>query len=207
MKLFVCLLAMLLVFAGCKKRETIPPPPKSANQESAAAQFDVCGLLKNEEIEAIQGSPIKETKNSGQSDGGFRIWQCFYMATEFNRSVSVAVTQSDPGSPVKRSPKEFWKETFGPYEIEEREREGDKEKRESLREQTRERGEEEASIAPKRITGIGDEAFWTPNRMGGGALYVLKKDSFIRVSVGGPDNEQIKIDKSKALAEKALARL
>jgi hypothetical protein len=35
----------------------------------------------------------------------------------------------------------------------------------------------------------------------------LKKDAFIRVSVGGSDSEEVKIDKSKALAEKALSRL
>jgi hypothetical protein len=41
----------------------------------------------------------------------------------------------------------------------------------------------------------------------GGALYVLKKNSFIRISVGGPGNEDEKISKSKALARNALKRL
>jgi len=41
----------------------------------------------------------------------------------------------------------------------------------------------------------------------GGALYILKDDTFIRISVGGPDKEETKIDKSKALAEKALRHL
>jgi hypothetical protein len=41
----------------------------------------------------------------------------------------------------------------------------------------------------------------------GGALYVLKKDSFNRISVGGSDNEETNIKKSKALAEKALQGL
>jgi hypothetical protein len=41
----------------------------------------------------------------------------------------------------------------------------------------------------------------------GGALYVLKNDVFIRVSVGGPDSEEIKINHCKALAGKALSRL
>ena len=41
----------------------------------------------------------------------------------------------------------------------------------------------------------------------GGALYVLKKDSLIRISVGGLENEETKINKSKALAQKALQRL
>ena len=41
----------------------------------------------------------------------------------------------------------------------------------------------------------------------GGALYVLKEDIFIRVSVDRPDEEETKIKKSKALAGKALWRL
>lgn len=41
----------------------------------------------------------------------------------------------------------------------------------------------------------------------GGAIYVLKNDVFIRISVGGPESEESKINHSKALAEKALARL
>jgi len=55
-------------------------------------------------------------------------------------------------------------------------------------------------------SGIGDEAFWTGNRVGG-VLYVLKKDVFIRVSLGGSDTPETRINKSKALAEKALGRL
>ena len=66
--------------------------------------------------------------------------------------------------------------------------------------------EEEKAAPPQKIDGLGDEAFWTGNRVGG-ALYVLKKDIFIRISIGGPDNEETKINKSKALAQKALERL
>jgi hypothetical protein len=197
--LFVFLFCFLLVtFAGCRKQTTISP----VNQESGPAKFDVCGLIKKEEIEAIQGSPIKDTKGSGQSDGELRTTQCFYTAAEFSKSISLAVTQSDPDSRAKRSPTEFWKEIFGHYGNEEKEREGDKEKRESLREQ----GEEERSIPPKKINGIGDEAYWSGNRVGG-ALYVLKKNIFIRISIGGSDDEETKINKLKALAQKALERL
>jgi len=40
----------------------------------------------------------------------------------------------------------------------------------------------------------------------GGAIYVLKNDVFIRISVGGPDSEDKKIEHCKELAEKALSR-
>ena len=53
---------------------------------------------------------------------------------------------------------------------------------------------------------IGEEAYWAPNRFGG-VFYVLKGDAFISISVGGPDDEETKINKSKALAQKALQRL
>ena len=203
---------LLLVVTGCKRSTTTQPSSGSpaaaspANEQSGEAYFDVCGLITKEQIETVVGSPIKETKSSGRSNGAFRVSQCFYTAAEFSKSVSLAVTQSDPNSSAKRSPKDFWKETFGRYEGEVKESEGDKEKKESLRDQARARGEEEASVPPKKIEAIGDEAYWTGNRFGG-ALYVLKKDAFIRISVGGPDKEETKIDKSKALAQKALERL
>lgn len=117
-----------------------------------------------------------------------------------SKSVSLAITPSDPDSPEKRSLRDFWKQTFGRFEGEAKEREGDEEKRKSLRE------EEEKSVPPKKIAGIGDDSYWTGNRVGR-ALYVLKNDASIRISVGGPDNEETKIDKSKALVQKALEHL
>jgi len=205
-KKFVSLLCSLpLALAGCERRATTQSIT-SAGQEPGQAGFDACGLIAKEEIEAIQGSPIKETKSSARSDAGFRISQCFYTAAEFSKSVSLAVTQSDPHSSAKRSPRDFWKETFGRrFAGQEKEREGDQEKKESLRDQAR-KEEREESTPPKKIDGIGDEAYWIATRVAG-ALYVLKNDMFIRISVGGPDKEETKINKSKALAQKALERL
>ena len=189
---------LLLVLAGCKKRETPQPVPK-ASEKSNQVQIDVCGLLTKKEIEAIQGSPIKETKSSARSDGAFRVSQCFYTATEFSRSVSLAVMQGDPDRPTTTSPKDFWKERFGRYS-------GDEKERDKVKEETERKEEKEESVPLKKIDGIGDEAFWASNRFGG-VLYILKGDAFISISVGGPDNEETKLQKSKALAQKALQRL
>ena len=198
-KMFLSLLCSLsLVLAGCEKRAKTQPV-SGTSQESAQAKFDVCELLKKEEIEAIQGSPIKETKSNRRPEGAFRVSQCFYTAAEFSKSVSLAMIQRDPDQPAERGPKDFWKERFGHYSGEEKE--SDKDKRE-----TQPKEEKEESIPPKKIEGVGEEAFWTGNRFGG-VLYVLKGDAFISVSVGGPDNEETKINKSKALAQKALQRL
>jgi len=194
--------------AGCKKQAiaetspSIPAPP--AKQESSEAYFDVCGLIKKDEIETAQGSPVKDTKSSGRSDGAFHVSQCFYSTVQFSNSVSLAVTQRDPAT--NRSPRDFWKETLSRYQDESKEQGGDQKKAESLREQRPGAGEEGESVPPKRIDGIGDEAYWIGNRVGG-ALYVLKNEAFIRISVGGADNEQTKIEKSKKLAEKTINRL
>ena len=82
------------------------------------------------------------------------------------------------------------------------EKEGDEEKKKSLREND----QEEGKMFPKKITGVGEAAWWSANRMGG-ALYVLKGNVFIRISVGGPETEEVRIEKTKALAAKALSRL
>ena len=192
------LFCLILVSSGCKKRETPPPVPR-ASQEPNQGQTEVCGLLTKGEIEAIQGSPIKETKSSARSDAAFRVSQCFYTATEFSKSVSVAVMQRDPGRPTTTSPKDFWKEGFGRYSGNEKERDKDKE-------ETERKEEKEESVPPKKIEGIGEEAFWASNRFGG-VLYILKGDAFISISLGGSENEETKIKKSKALAQKALQRL
>src|SRR5262249_27536553 len=139
----IALLATLAV--SCQKSKTTSAPSKRPN-------IDACRLITNDEVGAIQGSSIKDVKASEQSDGRFRVAQCFYNAETFNKSVSLAVTQGDPASPTARNPKEFWKETFGRYEGKAEEREGDEEKRESLRE----REQEEKGVPPKKIEGVGD---------------------------------------------------
>src|SRR2546430_17653539 len=132
------------------------------------------------------------TNNNARSDRGFRVSQCFYTATEFSKSVNLAVVQRDPGHPSKRSPKDFWKEKFDPYRDEEP--------------KTNHGDEKEQGPAPKKIDGLGDDAFWVPNRFGG-VLYVLRGDAFISIGLGGTDDEETKLKQSRALAQKALQRL
>ena len=192
----------LAAFASCKKSKTATTSPPSNRPK-----IEACSLITNDEVQNIQGSPIKDVKGSENADASFRIAQCFYTAETFNKSVSLSVTQSAPGSPTARNPKDFWKQAFERFaesgkEKDEEEEEGDKRKKHSLEE----REEKEGGAPPKKLDGIGDSAYWTANRMGG-ALYVLKDDVFIRVSVGGPDKEESMIARCKALAEKALSRL
>lgn len=180
---------LVLVLLGCKKHETTPPVPRSR------AQIDVCGLITSKEIEAIQGSPVQETKSDVRPNAGFLMSQCFYTAAEFSKSVSLTVTQRDPNQQSGRSVRTFWQETFSRF---------DDEKKES--DPARSEEEKRESVPPKKLGGVGDEAFWIRNRFGG-ILYVLKGDAFLSISLGGSDNEETKLEKSKALAEKALKRL
>ena len=189
-------IALVLAVTGCRKSKT-----ESASNQSDEKKIVACSLITSDEVQKIQGSPVKDTKPSENADSSFRISQCFYSTEVFNKSVSLAVTQRNPDSTSARDPKTFWKETFGRYEGELKEREGDEEKKKSLTEQDEERG-----TPPKKIEGVGDDAWWTANRMGG-AIYVLKNNVFIRISLGGPDSEETRIEKSKSLAAKALSRL
>lgn len=191
--LFSAVALASITLAGCTKT-----PPRE--------KLDACQLLTGEEIQAVQNSPIKDTKGSEQSNGPIRTSQCYFGAEQTNRSVSLTVTQAGTGADRKAA-KTFWEETFGRFENENEEKasEAEKEKKESLKSQKREEEEEEGA-PPKKIEGIGEEAFWSGSRVGG-VLYVLKKDVYIRISLGGPDTEEVRIDKSKKLAQKALDRL
>ena len=130
-----CLLALPALFGGCGK-VAIQPEKK----------VDACALLTGEEIEAVQGSRITERKKTERAEGGFRVSQCYFGAEETSQSVSLVVTQSDPDNPVKRTPKDYWKETFTAHAVsKERERESEEGERESA--------------APAKIEGVGDDAY------------------------------------------------
>ena len=209
-RLFVWLISASLAISGAVALAQSTPTEKTT-----PTTFDACTLIQSKEVETIQGSPIKEAKSSERSDGDFRVSQCFYTAAEFSRSITLTMYQKHPTDPAKRNPIDFWKHTFARYEEEETEKEKDAEKKEEAgkkehaeqkkAEPSRGREEEEGA-PPRKIPGLGDEAFWLANRFGG-TLYVLKGNAFISISIGGTDTEESKIDKSKKLAAKALRRL
>jgi len=73
-------------------------------------------------------------------------------------------------------------------------------------ESARKKEAKEEEKEPLQVVGVGDEAFWTGNRVGG-ALYVLKGNCYIRISVGGAGDQAQKIENSKKLALAVLKRL
>lgn len=150
--------------------------------------MDACSLLTGQEIEAIQGAAPKETKPSAKSQRGLTVSQCYFLLPTAADSIVLTLTQR-ADSPDARDPRQSWEEIFH----------GDNENAKA-------REEEKESVKPQNISGLGDEAFWAPQRFGG-ALYVLKGNSYLSISVGGAGDQASKLQKSKSLAEMVLKRL
>lgn len=190
-------LLLILGFAGCKSGDNSPrpaangtPAPATASPASASAHvpaIDPCTLLTGDEIKAVQGEDLKSTSRSERTSANFALAQCSYQLPTASKSVVVNLTTAKDG---KESPREFWRRTFVEH------RAGVEE---------RDLGEEKGA-RPEKIAGVGDDAYWEASGMSG-ALYVLKKDVVFRISVGGPGDVKSKLDKSKTLAQKALARI
>lgn len=180
------------------------PSIPAATPEAAAVKpkLDACALLTSKEIESVQGEALKETKLTGQSAGGFSMSQCFFTLPTFTNSISLLVAQKGEGAGA-HDPKEYWRDTFhedkGKDKDKDRDRAGDRAKKKVAE-------EEEEGAPPQKVPGVGDDAYWMGSRVGG-VLYVLKGNAYVRISIGGPADQPTKIKKSKALAQKALARL
>ena len=185
----------------------------AAPANAATGQRDACALLTSDEIKAVQGEATKDVKSSQREDGSFAIAQCFYTTPSFTKSISLELTQAKVGG--KESPREFWAEHFtrATKEAGERERERERERKQGKdkdkdmdKDRARSEEEEEEGPPPARVTGVGEEAYWVNSRVSG-ALYVLKGDRFLRISLGGADNDATRQKKARTLAQKALARL
>ncbi len=160
-------------------------PDKNA---SVKPEKDACTLIEKSEIASVQGDQVQSVVPSQQVSGGLTISQCYYtvISGSKNLSVHLELMQRHASNSDKGAVREFWKERF---HREKEEREEDKE-----------------SGPPLEVSGVGDEAFWMGNSKVG-ALYALRMDKIVRISVGGPGNSADKISKAKTLAQKAFARI
>jgi hypothetical protein len=147
------------------------------------AESNASEVLTRGDLAAVQGEEFANAKLSSRGVTS----RCFYQLPSFANSVSLDLT---------RDGREYWEEHFESGEEREREREREREEKE----------EGEKEHPPRRVKGVGDEAFWVGGQLAG-SLYVRKGDSVLRVSVGGKGTEQEKIARSKSLAKKALKRL
>ena len=205
-------LLVVLVCAGCNKPQrstSVSPTPAQGSLTNQIVplppepRIAPCSLITNEEVGAIQHATITDAKSSAGVSAGMLMSQCYYNAREPNMSVSLAVIEHNPQDVSAPNAKSYWTESFRRLAVDESDEEKPGERKEKRGGVER---EEKEKRVPKRLDGIGQEAYWSGNRFGG-ALYVLAKDAIVRISVGGPDNEETKIEKSKALAQKALSRL
>ena len=226
----ILVFGLLLVTTGCRSSDSSAPANSpSANASSPAvmtsptvtsssspatsavkARVDVCALLTSDDLKSVQGEPVKEAQRSDRRDGDFIVAQCYYALPTTSNSVVLNVTTANEGQNAG-NPKKFWEDTFGRDEGKgsgrEKEREREKERDKAKKDKPKAGGEEEEEgAAPEKVQGLGDEAFWIASRVGG-ALYVLKKDVFFRISVGGAGDEKAKLKKSKTLAQQVLKRI
>jgi hypothetical protein len=166
----------------------------------ARGKKDACTLLTSAEIEAVQGDPVKETKASVQPNGEMLVSECLFHTTNFPKSVSVALAVPSSAKPSALAPRKFWQKQFHALDVEE-----DKMRAAGKKAQKPEPEDEEAR-KPRRIEGLGEEAYWVGTPIAG-ALYVLQGDNFVRISVGGVGEESVRIEKSKVLAHAVVERL
>jgi hypothetical protein len=179
-------LIAVVVLTGCSKSEN--RDAAVATPQPSRAAFDACTTLTREEVQAVQGEPFKDSKGSHKTGSGLSISQCYFELPQAVNSIVVTVTQKAEGAGA-RDPAKNWQHIFHRTEPAEKEKE-----------------EEGEAKEPQKVDGIGDEAFWTGSRVGG-ALYVLKGNNYIRISVGGAGDQADKVRKSKALAQNVLGRL
>jgi hypothetical protein len=191
MKNLFRLIYCVLLFGG-----VMSAAQKTAHNPAKESKPDPCALLTSADIQAVQGDAVQDTKPSTQPAGGLVMSQCLFRTASPSKSVSLAVASA--GSV---SPRAFWQKQFhsGKPESEEKEKDKPAAERKNAR-------QEEESTLPRMIKGVGEQAYWVGSPMVG-ALYVLKGDTFLRISVGGVREEAARIQKSVALARLALKRL
>lgn len=165
-------------------------PPGGRSEKSAV---DPCGLLTRAEVARVAGAPVVETKTTRRAAGEIEVSDCFYRTERFDRSVSVEIARS--AKAAKQSIRERWTASF----------EAEKEREEDGGHAEEANGKEKAP-PPRRVEGVGDEAFWLGNPASG-VLYVLKGDAYLRVSVGGAGDDAVKQRQATELARRALARM
>ncbi|MDQ6625937.1 MAG: hypothetical protein M3Y69_07345 [Verrucomicrobiota bacterium] len=173
-------LSCLALLAGCSK----PKKTAGSAEKKPVRQIDACSLLTSGEIETLQGEALKETIPSAPGGDLYTVAQCYFTLPNNVNSIVLTVTQRGKG-PTAKDPREYWEQTFG--------EKGEK----------HEPGEEgEKRRPPLKVEGLGDEAFWLANAVGG-ALYVLKDNMYLRVSTGGTDE----LERSKRIAQTVLPKL
>ncbi|MBV8518421.1 MAG: hypothetical protein JO197_13575 [Acidobacteria bacterium] len=163
-----------------------------AAARAATAKPNACQVLTRADLAAVQGEAYVDTQLTPRGETS----QCFYELPTFVKSVSVDVT--------RRGGRQFFRENF--HVESEREREMRERAAKAHGSDDLEAEPDAKKVEPKRIRGIGDDAYWAGSRIAG-QLFVRKGDAYVRVSPGGAGTEAEKIERAKELAKRALRRL
>ena len=161
---------------------------------------NACQLLTARDIARVQGEEFKTAKLTETEANGLIVSQCFYALPSFTNSVSVDVMRGKTSA--------FWRGHFSnAREAMDDDEDRDRDRSAAMKSAPPSReAEEEHESAALKVKGVGDSAVWSGNRVAG-ALYVIKGDTIVRVSVGGGGSQEQKIERSKKLAARALRRL
>ena len=155
-----------------------------------------CLLLSEGTIKKVQSEPLKDKKSTQAKSGSLIVSQCFYSLPTFANSICVTLALPDSTGPSRSATRRLWESLF--HRAPESQEQGERGREISSEER-------EEHTPPKEILGLGDEAYWIPNMSG--ALYVLKGNALLRISVGGKLDDAERLIKSKELAQDALQHL
>jgi hypothetical protein len=178
---------------------------------------DACSLLTGKEITDLLGEPLDALNPSARSAGNLKMSHCLFVTRNFAKSASLDVATPASGDSGARSLRAFWRNQFhSPRKHEE-------EKRPASRKtpaqsaftpapgarttEVESESEAEAEAGkPLPVAALGEEAYWVGSPLAG-ALYVLRGNLFMRISVGGIPIESTRMAKSKSIANAVLLRL
>jgi hypothetical protein len=157
-----------------------------ATAPAPAAVPDPCALLTRAEVAVVQGEEVRDAQPSRRTEGALTIGTCLWTLPTYSRSVALELATAEP-----QAVHALWSRIFhGERRDEEREGKGEGKPKEAR---------------PRRIRGLGREAFWTAEPPSG-ALYVRTGRGWFRISTGGPAPARETQRKLTDLARKVLRR-
>ena len=225
--LLVCLLvaAPACGAEGGARNGNAARPEQSPTQTPAPAapaaevpKSATCALLSAEDVREVLGEAPADAQGSEHFAGALSTSQCFYRLPTFTKSFSLEVVRAAPDAL-----RNHWRKQFRPEAVEAREHErrlreeGERAREEELRREREaglareggrrmKRDKEAEDARPRRVEGLGAEAYWSGNQ-NTAALSVLGGKAVVRVVVGGPEEDAARIRKASELARRVLKRL
>lgn len=139
---------------------------------------DPCSLLDASDID-----DLVDAQKSVKASGDEAVAQCYFRVREESRSVTLEITRASSPAATRA----LWEKQFEPKEREEREQGA-------------------GEVHGVEVPNLGEDAIWTGNRVSG-ALYVRTANTILRISLGGIGTPEMKLERAKLLARRAIQRL